>query len=168
MLSGYAKRPTWDVAGVDYYVGVPNGTTLQDPTTATLPAGAAYSASSHTVTVSGSNVTLNGFDFSLHNQTALVISGANVTIENSYFMPGSELYKHFDKPAHGHHAHDQYKSSASNVSLLNSEVNGNSVATVAQQRHNISISNTGTIKIEYNHLHNSGRRYDRLRQRQLD
>ena len=32
LLNGYAVRPPWEVAGVDYAVGVPTGTTLKDPT----------------------------------------------------------------------------------------------------------------------------------------
>ena len=30
LLAGYAARPPWQVAGVDYAVGVPAGTQLQD------------------------------------------------------------------------------------------------------------------------------------------
>ena len=33
LLSGYAVRPSWNVAGVDYAVGVPAGTALKDPNT---------------------------------------------------------------------------------------------------------------------------------------
>jgi hypothetical protein len=71
--------------GVDYYVGVPSGTVLKDPTIgANLPAGATFSG--HTVTVTGCNVTLDGFDFTLHD-TALVINvtgtGCTTTIQNS-------------------------------------------------------------------------------------
>ena len=33
LLSGYAVRPSWNVAGVDYAVGVPAGTVLKDPNT---------------------------------------------------------------------------------------------------------------------------------------
>jgi hypothetical protein len=30
-FSGYSVRPPWKVAGVDYYVGIPQGTILKDP-----------------------------------------------------------------------------------------------------------------------------------------
>ena len=33
----YRTRPAWNVAGVDYPVGIPAGTVLKDPATATLP-----------------------------------------------------------------------------------------------------------------------------------
>jgi hypothetical protein len=75
--------------GVDYYVGIPTGTVLKDPTVgANLPTGAAYVtyAGSGYVNVTGCNVTLDSFDFTLHN-TALVInvSGTNctTTLQNS-------------------------------------------------------------------------------------
>jgi len=75
----------WNMPGVDYFVGVPNGTVLKDPTNgANLPAGATFSG--HTVTVTGCNVTLDGFDFTLHG-TALVINvtgtGCTTIVQNS-------------------------------------------------------------------------------------
>src|SRR5262249_43812194 len=36
ILSGYAVRAPWQVAGVDYAVGVPVGTTLRDPATISM------------------------------------------------------------------------------------------------------------------------------------
>jgi hypothetical protein len=71
--------------GVDYYVGVPSGTVLRDPAIgANLPTGATFSG--HTITVTGCNVTLDGFDFTLHS-TALVINvtgtGCTTTVQNS-------------------------------------------------------------------------------------
>ena len=69
----------WNVAGVDYYVGIPSGTVLKDPTVSSnLPTGASFSG--QTVTVTGCNVTLDSFDFTLH-PTALVINvtGTNCT-----------------------------------------------------------------------------------------
>ena len=75
----------WNMPGVDYYVGIPSGTVLKDPTiSANLPSGATYSG--QTVTITGCNVTMNGFDFTLHD-TALVINvtatGCTTTIQNS-------------------------------------------------------------------------------------
>jgi hypothetical protein len=77
----------WNMPGVDYYVGVPSDTVLKDPTVAgNLPAGTSYTT--NTVTIKGCNVTLNGFDFTLHATHAVVnVSGSNctTTIENSKF-----------------------------------------------------------------------------------
>jgi hypothetical protein len=78
----------WNMPGVDYHVGIPSGTVLKDPTiTGSLPAGASYSAS--TVTITGCNVTLDGYDFTLHATHAVVdVSGSNckTTIQNSKFQ----------------------------------------------------------------------------------
>jgi len=63
-LNGYAKRPSWEVAGVDYKVGIPDGTTLKDPKKGGLPAGCSYSATpSPRCNISGRNVVLDGWDF---------------------------------------------------------------------------------------------------------
>ena len=64
LLSGYAARPPWQVAGVDYAVGVPSGMTLKDPATINM-AGVSVNAASHLIVMSGNNVTLSGYDFSL-------------------------------------------------------------------------------------------------------
>jgi hypothetical protein len=64
LLAAHGKsRPPWDVAGVEFQVGVPAGAALKDPTAGTLPACASYDASSHVVTVSASHCTLSAYDF---------------------------------------------------------------------------------------------------------
>ncbi|MBN9043657.1 MAG: hypothetical protein J0H38_20600, partial [Rhizobiales bacterium] len=90
LLDGYAVRPSWSVAGVDYDVGVPSGTTLKDPSTIKM-SGVSVNASAHIITVSGSNVTLDGYNFSLGGgwQVNVVNNATNVTIQNSYFKVGS-------------------------------------------------------------------------------
>ena len=78
----------WNMPGVDYYVGIPSGTTLKDPTTSgNLPSGANYS--SPTVTISGCNITLDSLDFTLHNTVVVVnVSSSNctTTIQDSKFQ----------------------------------------------------------------------------------
>ena len=62
--------PSWNVAGVDYPVGIPGGTVFKDPATATLPSGCVYSATGSSnngpkMTCTGSsNPTFDGYDFS--------------------------------------------------------------------------------------------------------
>jgi hypothetical protein len=77
----------WNVAGVDYCVGVPSGKVLKDPTVpSNLPSGASYASS--TVTVSGCNVTLDGFDFTLHATVVSVkvtVASCTTTIRESKF-----------------------------------------------------------------------------------
>jgi hypothetical protein len=77
----------WNMPGVDYCVGVPSSVVLKDPTVAAnLPAGASYA--SPTVTVTGCDVTLDGFDFTLHDTAVSVdVSGSacTTTIQDSKF-----------------------------------------------------------------------------------
>ena len=89
LFRGYALRPPWKVAGVDYYVGVPRGMTLQAPTAAALPGGA--SISGQTITIRQSNVTLSGFDFSGNGGYGIFIdSGVSGTrITNNLFVDSS-------------------------------------------------------------------------------
>jgi hypothetical protein len=149
ILSGYAARPPWQVAGVDYAVGVASGTTLLDPTVAgNLPAGASYNASTHTVTVTGNNVTLEGLDFSLYNGIQLVIESTNVTVQNCNFAVGSNQGSLGEVVA--------VTSAAGNVTFLDNDFNGNDVAVTAQQGALLSIENHGTINFEYNYFQNTG------------
>jgi hypothetical protein len=83
LLDGYAVRPSWHVAGVDYAVGVPDGTVLKDPTTDSLPSGCSFSGS--TVTCSGNDIVLQEYDFSLHSTKLLFSSGSNNTITKNNF-----------------------------------------------------------------------------------
>jgi hypothetical protein len=90
VLSHYAARPPWKVAGVDYAVGVPAGTTLQDPATIAI-GGTSVDAAKHTVTVSGSNVTLSGYDFSRSGGWGIYVDAkaANTVIRNCNFLVGA-------------------------------------------------------------------------------
>lgn len=73
---------TWNVAGVDYAVGVPAGTALKDPTVDALPTGCSLTGT--TVTCTGNNRIIEGYDFSLHS-TNLSVSGSNNTITKNNF-----------------------------------------------------------------------------------
>jgi hypothetical protein len=83
LLDGYNTRPPWTVAGVDYGVGVPSGTVLQDPTIAALPAGCNYA--NNTVTCNGSSINLSGYNFAQHG-TQLVLNGGGTVSNNSFAM----------------------------------------------------------------------------------
>ena len=91
ILSGYAVRPGWNVAGVDYYVGTPSSPVLKDPSTISMP-GVSIRWFKPIVTVSGSNVTLDGYDFGLSGgwQVEVVNNANNVTIQNSHFQVGAD------------------------------------------------------------------------------
>jgi hypothetical protein len=147
LLSGYSMRPPWAVASVDYHVGVPSGTALKDPTTAALPTGCSFSGSS--VTCSGNApIVLDGYDFSLHNGTTLSIEAANITVQNSLFVVGSNqgnLGRIIDVTG-----------SAGEVTFLNNEVDGNHTPVAVQQGQTINVENVGTATFEYNYFHDSG------------
>jgi hypothetical protein len=83
LLSNYTTRPSWQVAGVDYHVGAPDGTTLQDPTTAALPSGCSYA--SNTVTCNGNDINLSGYNFAQHG-TQLVVNGSGTVSGNTFAM----------------------------------------------------------------------------------
>ena len=87
----YVTRPPWKVAGVDYYVGIdravyPTDAYLKDPyTIGTKIPGVAVS--DNTVTITGNNAVLDGYDFSLGGGWVLQInSGDNATISNCKFI----------------------------------------------------------------------------------
>src|SRR4051812_22408559 len=89
LLDSYATRPSWEVAGVDHSVGVPSGTNLKQPALISM-AGVSVNSSSHIITVAASNVTLDGYDFSLNGGWQVYVQGgSHVTISNSNFAIGS-------------------------------------------------------------------------------
>lgn len=87
LLTGYSVRPAWKVAGVDYAVGFAAGQALKDPLSdpelSTNPKIAIDSVN-RIIRITGSNVTLDGYDFTLHGGYDIAhISGDNVTVKNS-------------------------------------------------------------------------------------
>jgi hypothetical protein len=85
MLKTYgSNRPKWNVAGVDYYVGVPSGAALADPST-NAPAGCTFSSGSSQLACSGSNIVVKGFDFSLNGGMKLYITGSNNVVSGNKF-----------------------------------------------------------------------------------
>jgi hypothetical protein len=89
LLKGYPTRPPWKVAGVDYPVGVPTGVVLQDPFKIHAT-GVSINPAAHSISISGSNVALNGYDFGLDGGWSVtIVAGAKGTlIENSRFQVG--------------------------------------------------------------------------------
>jgi hypothetical protein len=132
-------RPAWPMPGVDYYVGYycPGG--LSDPTTATLPSGASYAANK--VTISGNNVTLTCFDFSLHGGIGLLISGANDTLKfnNIVSTPQTGIL--------------QINSSASAPSVIGNIINGNQTSGDATDGEIFTFAGTGGFTFEYNYCY---------------
>jgi hypothetical protein len=99
LLDGYVARPPWNVAGVDYHVGIPAGTVLTDWMNISDPN---ISISTGTVRCqgAGASVTLDAIDFSLHGGAYIYIpSGgcSKLTITASKF--GCNEYN-FSGPAY--------------------------------------------------------------------
>lgn len=100
--SAYAVRPPWNVAGVDYSVGIPSNVALRDPTTSLPPnctLNPTGSALGGPIINCGSfahppaNIVINGYDFSLHNGVPLDITQVtgSVTISNCKFVTGPNI-----------------------------------------------------------------------------
>jgi hypothetical protein len=139
LLSGYVTTPPWEVAGVNYAVGVPSGTALQDPSTLSM-AGVSVDASSHTITVTGSNVTLNGYDFGPGGGWGVYInSGAtNTVIENSHFLIGSNNNLPIDAA-----------SGSGNLTVQDNTLDGGNTQNGAAWAL-VSYSGSGTFNAQYN------------------
>jgi len=144
LLTGYALRPSWNVAGVDYYVGVPSGTSLIDPATASLPSGVSRNTSTHVLTISGNNVVLNGWNFSLEGGWQVQVTGSNDTIENSYFKVGTNLLTPITTAGHV----------VNNINILNNIIDGAGLNNV-QNGGLVQLMDSGTSTIQYNLIENA-------------
>ena len=140
LLDGYAVRPAWNVAGVDYAVGYASGTTLKDPSTISM-AGVSVDTVNHVINVNGSNVTLNGYDFSLAGGWGVTVnSGSNITIENSKFVVGSNV----KMPIY-------VTSGASNVTIQYNVIDGGGTT----QQMLVGADGAGTTTIQHNLIQNA-------------
>jgi len=159
LLDSYAVRPTWQVAGVDYDVGTPSGTKLKDPSTIKM-SGVSVNTGTHTITVSSSNVTLDGYDFSLNGgwQVSVINNANNVTIQNSYFKVGSNNLMPIDADRGGsvNVLHNTFEGGADTGSTVNSMFYTGAGAVVEYNRFTkfpndaIDITHDGNYTIQYN------------------
>jgi Bacterial Ig-like domain/Bacterial Ig domain len=140
LLNGYAVRPTWNVAGVDYAVGYASGTILRDPSTISM-AGVSVDTVNHVVSISGSNITLSGYDFSLNGGWGVSVNGGTGdTIQNSKFIVGSNGYT----PIY-------VSPNASNVTIQNNLIDGGGTSTQIL----VGVNGVGTTTIQYNLIQNA-------------
>src|SRR5262249_12680400 len=146
LLNGYAVRPPWHVAGVDYAVGVPSGTVLQDWETISQP-GVSVNVSSHIVYITGNNVSLSGIDFSLHGGAQLVVYGSNDTVSNCNFLYGTAL------DSNSPYVSSLIGGTGSNLTIENCVLNGNGPtlgSSAANQSSLIGGAFNGTTTLQYN------------------
>src|SRR6266851_2930855 len=146
LLSGYAVRPPWKVAGVDYAVGVPSGTALKDPLTLSM-SGVSVNTTSHTIFVTGNNVTLNGYEFSLEGGWEVYVEGANDVIENSNFKVGANNLVPIGS-----------STAASNLTVMYNTIDGGGAGVAGNPGAIytlISFGGSGGMTAEYNWLKNA-------------
>jgi hypothetical protein len=142
LLASYgANRPGWNVAGVDYYVGAPEGLALKNPAAISM-AGVSVNTTNHIITVTGSNVTLDGYDFSLNGGWGVVVQGANDTIKSSNFVVG----------ANGN-APILAAVSSSNLTVSSVTIDGSNSGAVSGL---IEDRGSGTLNVQYSWLKNAG------------
>jgi hypothetical protein len=140
LLNGRAARPAWNVAGVDYAVGYASDTILRDPSTISM-AGVSVDKINHVVNVSGNDVALDGYDFSLDGGWGVSVSGGtNVTIQNSNFVVG----RNGNTPIY-------VRPSASNVTIQNNLIDGAGTSTQIL----VAADGAGTTNIQYNLIKNA-------------
>ena len=145
LLSSYAARPPWKVPGVDYPVGVPSNVTLKDPAAGGAPTGTTFSTSTHTVTFSADNVTLDGWDFSLEGGWGVDCSGhTGIIIQNCKIKIGTNL----KLPIHA-------SSTTGDLTIRFSEIDGSATDDSSTFDCLISYPGTGTLTVEHCYLHDA-------------
>ena len=149
LLDSYAVRPSWNVAGVDYHVGTPIGTTLKDPATINMAGVSVHMGGStgNYLLVSGSNVVLDGYDFSKEGGWQIDITGNNTTIQNSYFLQQTTA----QTPVY-------FETSAVGGNVLNNTFDGNN-GTLDKPGFGLPpieiLGGGGTFNVKYNYILNS-------------
>ena len=145
----YAARPSWNVAGVDYHVGINSGVTLRDPTPGGIldPALAALGVtlSGADIYVNGNNQTISGWDFSLHGGYSLKIEGNNDTVKNNKFALG----------ANNAAVTDLIGINGNNATIIDNDLNGNGLINAYIGRGLIDAGGGGTTTIQYNSIANA-------------
>ena len=144
LLSGYTAIPSWNVAGVNYAVGVPSGTVLKDPTTGALPTGVSRDVAGHTFTITGNNVVLSGWDFSLEGGWQVIINGNNDTIQDNNFKIGSNKLDPINTAG----------STINSVTIKNNVIDGSGIKPSLNVGL-IWLLDSGTSTIEYNLIENA-------------
>ena len=149
LLNGYATRPAWNVAGVDYAVGYAAGTVLKDPMTGALPAGVTRDSANHTFLITGSNVVISGWDFSLQGGWQVKATNANnPIIENNYFKIGANGLQPISLLGVPNGFTGQ------GATIINNVIDGNNVDIGGSAL--VAVSRGGTFVIQYNLIENAG------------
>ena len=146
ILDAYVARPAWNVAGVDYHVGIdrtlyPTNASLKNPTSAALPAGCSRNTTTHVWTITGDDVVVDGWDFSLNGGWFVTVDGgSNGVIKNCNF-----------KVTTPSQSGPLYVSNlATNYSIMNNEIDGNGTLNQAIGIGLFTSNGQGTTTVKYN------------------
>lgn len=147
LLSGYAARPPWKAAGVDYHVGIdrslyPTDAALKDPATITNP-GFALVGSNWTIT---SPMTIDGYDFSLYIWGVNIATAGVTTFTNCKFGSAS---------AHNPTATQnlmQLSAPGGDLTVSKCDIDGGSPNNLTTGA--ININGHGTVTVTYNWIKN--------------
>jgi hypothetical protein len=153
LFSDYGKRPPCKVAGVDYHVGLPDGIRLKDPSDAQWRGALSLDGARHILRCDGgSNVTVSGYDFSLHGGIGIYdASCSNLTIENSKFGVGTNCVVPINQSA-----------DASGIVVRKNLIDGGGyVARCANDPvgENVLLGGSGTKIVEYNWIRNAAQHF---------
>ena len=151
----YATRPPWNVPGVDYAVGIPAASlaALKDPAV-TQPSGCTYqptgsaSGGPRLLGASAANITIDGYDFSLHNCVVLQISASatgTLTVKNSNFKNGSNC-----SPATNGFLLQLVNGGGANCDFENNVFDGDAINFPNPMAHLVTCNTTGTFTSKYN------------------
>jgi hypothetical protein len=153
----YASTPPWNVAGVDYPVGI-NASyvgNLKDPATAPLPAGCGFvgGANPYVGCSNVNNLTISGYDFghSVAGSVQLEIAGGitgTLTISNNKFFNGPSVDSQF---------YDViiYNSNSANVVFNYNYLDGNGLALPSGKMNSMVLDqSTGSLTFQYNAMVN--------------
>ncbi len=145
LFFGYCVRPPWQVAGVDYAVGIDSGTVLKNPVTCgCLPTGASRDEVNHLIRVTANNVVLDGFDFYTYGRYNVYIDGStnSVTgtqVKNCYFYGGVPVTSH---------------GTVTNTSITHNTIDGAGVNDTCTGCYGECIYVNGDLTVEYNWIKN--------------
>ncbi|MGH6844490.1 MAG: right-handed parallel beta-helix repeat-containing protein, partial [Methylocella sp.] len=149
LLNSYVLRPPWQVAGVDYPVGLPAGTVLTDWQAMSGPGITVNSvASPPNVTIDGANnIVISNVDFSLHNGAYLYITNSSgVTIDKCNFG-GTNMQNVPSGAIVG-------TTTAQNITVTNTTIDGNGTPT-SLDGSLIVLYGGGTNTVSHNWIKNS-------------
>jgi hypothetical protein len=117
--TGNPGQPQFMVAGVDYHVGIdrnlyPTNASLKDPATISDP-NVGVDTVNKQLTITGPNVTLDGYDYSLAGGWQVIPQNDNITLSNSRWVVGTN--NNVPIWAHG-------GTGPSNLMFINLEIDG--------------------------------------------